>query len=102
MQQFVGQVVGEKLQRLGRVFAAGQQGVRALQGLVADLLTLAAHPGDGGLASGALPPAHEVRSEEHTSELQSLMRISYAVFCLKKKKQENKSNKGRHQKSLKN
>src|SRR3546814_7148208 len=30
--------------------------------------------------------AHEDRSEEHTSELQSLMRISYAVFCLKKKK----------------
>src|SRR3546814_3752668 len=30
--------------------------------------------------------ALEVRSEEHTSELQSLMRISYAVFCLKKKK----------------
>src|SRR3546814_5810311 len=30
-----------------------------------------------------------VRSEEHTSELQSLMRISYAVFCLKKKKQNN-------------
>src|SRR3546814_9528681 len=29
------------------------------------------------------------RSEEHTSELQSLMRISYAVFCLKKKKQYN-------------
>src|SRR3546814_1237972 len=29
--------------------------------------------------------AHGVRSEEHTSELQSLMRISYAVFCLKKK-----------------
>src|SRR3546814_3799683 len=28
----------------------------------------------------------EARSEEHTSELQSLMRISYAVFCLKKKK----------------
>src|SRR3546814_6065832 len=30
------------------------------------------------------------RSEEHTSELQSLMRISYAVFCLKKKRSENK------------
>src|SRR3546814_2887983 len=29
------------------------------------------------------------RSEEHTSELQSLMRISYAVFCLKKKKKKN-------------
>src|SRR3546814_9111992 len=31
------------------------------------------------------------RSEEHTSELQSLMRISYAVFCLKKKKQQNRA-----------
>src|SRR3546814_4436360 len=31
---------------------------------------------------------HEHRSEEHTSELQSLMRISYAVFCLKKKKRK--------------
>src|SRR3546814_8420486 len=29
---------------------------------------------------------HRIRSEEHTSELKSLMRISYAVFCLKKKK----------------
>src|SRR3546814_7090010 len=35
----------------------------------------------------ALEP-HVERSEEHTSELQSLMRISYAVFCLKKKKKE--------------
>src|SRR3546814_4452946 len=33
-----------------------------------------------------------LRSEEHTSELQSLMRISYAVFCLKKKKKTNKRN----------
>src|SRR3546814_7743899 len=58
-------------------------------------------PGAGGVASGA--PGHagigigdderglsrrlsRTRSEEHTSELQSLMRISYAVFCLKKKK----------------
>src|SRR3546814_2351353 len=32
--------------------------------------------------------ASEFRSEEHTSELQSLMRISYAVFCLKKKTQK--------------
>src|SRR3546814_4214311 len=37
-------------------------------------------------ASCALPTAEgQIRSEEHTSELQSLMRISYAVFCLKKK-----------------
>src|SRR3546814_4714678 len=35
------------------------------------------------------------RSEEHTSELQSLMRISYAVFCLKKKNKKKKRNKKR-------
>src|SRR3546814_8958316 len=35
------------------------------------------------------------RSEEHTSELQSLMRISYAVFCLKKKNKQNTSSKFR-------
>src|SRR3546814_5342189 len=34
-----------------------------------------------------------LRSEEHTSELQSLMRISYAVFCLKKKKKQHTNNK---------
>src|SRR3546814_4957728 len=34
------------------------------------------------------PVAPPARSEEHTSELQSLMRISYAVFCLKKKKND--------------
>src|SRR3546814_1020554 len=49
---------------------------------------------DGAIgASGAKRPAAKyqprARSEEHTSELQSLMRISYAVFCLKKKKEEN-------------
>src|SRR3546814_9696095 len=39
----------------------------------------------GKIAPSALRPRAD-RSEEHTSELQSLMRISYAVFCLKKKK----------------
>src|SRR3546814_11511044 len=39
------------------------------------------HPFSGWLANA-------MRSEEHTSELQSLMRISYAVFCLKKKKKQ--------------
>src|SRR3546814_18301406 len=46
-------------------------------------------PGVGhrGAAAGAAAAApRRPRSEEHTSELQSLMRISYAVFCLKKKK----------------
>src|SRR3546814_4987237 len=41
----------------------------------------------GSRAPGHPERGHTARSEEHTSELQSLMRISYAVFCLKKKKQ---------------
>src|SRR3546814_3434855 len=39
----------------------------------------------GRVARPSEPEAAVLRSEEHTSELQSLMRISYAVFCLKKK-----------------
>src|SRR3546814_7768354 len=39
-----------------------------------------------GCGAAGSPAARLRRSEEHTSELQSLMRISYAVFCLKKKK----------------
>src|SRR3546814_4593522 len=37
------------------------------------------------ILNSTVPQAQACRSEEHTSELQSLMRISYAVFCLKKK-----------------
>src|SRR3546814_10226327 len=40
----------------------------------------------GERESGPAPLVAKMRSEEHTSELQSLMRTSYAVFCLKKKK----------------
>src|SRR3546814_4137907 len=47
-------------------------------------------------AVAGIAPHIEDRSEEHTSELQSLMRISYAVFCLKKKKQQS------HIKSIQN
>src|SRR3546814_7316994 len=43
-------------------------------------------------AGPALSGAGKIRSEEHTSELQSLMRISYAVFCLKKKTKTEKCN----------
>src|SRR3546814_3685701 len=46
-------------------------------------------PPDGGTRDRSAPAGlrhRDARSEEHTSELQSLMRISYAVFCLKKKK----------------
>src|SRR3546814_8509379 len=42
-------------------------------------------PAESGGTSSAGPDLGPRRSEEHTSELQSLMRISYAVFCLKKK-----------------
>src|SRR3546814_8954909 len=42
------------------------------------------------LIDGEGAAAGQPRSEEHTSELQSLMRISYAVFCLKKKRKQKK------------
>src|SRR3546814_1666058 len=51
----------------------------AVEGVVADVLVVV--QGDGG----TVERQGIARSEEHTSELQSLMRISYAVFCLKKK-----------------
>src|SRR3546814_9804407 len=47
-------------------------------------------PGSVYYTTDGLRIAQHYRSEEHTSELQSLMRISYAVFCLKKKKNINK------------
>src|SRR3546814_5492336 len=54
---------------------------------------------DDGLApdeiAALLADAHG-RSEEHTSELQSLMRISYAVFCLKKKRKQTNTNAKQH------
>src|SRR3546814_5074707 len=54
--------------------------------------------GEFGLVgiSGVDPYGRE-RSEEHTSELQSLMRISYAVFCLKKKKTHNNLTNSQYQ-----
>src|SRR3546814_2434001 len=67
---------------------------------VAELVSgLARHPVSTTLALSLIarfPGALRlIRSEEHTSELQSLMRISYAVFCLKKKKQ-NHTNKSQY------
>src|SRR3546814_21084027 len=66
---------------------------RLLQGFarVLDLSALASIDADLATARASLAASRAdaerlTRSEEHTSELQSLMRISYAVFCLKKKK----------------
>src|SRR3546814_8173755 len=53
------------------------------QGREATPQTRAALAAERGDEAGGIPP---VRSEEHTSELQSLMRISYAVLCLEKKR----------------
>src|SRR3546814_6351538 len=56
------------------------------------------HKGSGSHLHSFLSCMHQcIRSEEHTSELQSLMRISYAVFCLKKK---NTNTKKLHKESL--
>src|SRR3546814_6445362 len=68
--------------RADAVLAQDVRDLVAFDGVVegGDLVTeLLGHIHDDGHLVGA------VRSEEHTSELQSLMRISYAVFCLKKK-----------------
>src|SRR3546814_3140328 len=66
---------------LGEIVAGIASGSRSLQADALDFLgdsaNYAISLGVAGMALG--------RSEEHTSELQSLMRISYAVFCLKKK-----------------
>src|SRR3546814_10846754 len=55
--------------------------VRRVRAVLADLLFVSLGHGDRDRGAGVRLD----RSEEHTSELQSLMRISYAVFCLKKK-----------------
>src|SRR3546814_8361609 len=64
------------------------------------LSRLGAGCADGGkcaqLHAVRQPAAGRPRSEEHTSELQSLIRISYAVFCLNKKKKPNKSSAQPH------
>src|SRR3546814_4774660 len=59
----------------GRIIAVGTTSLRLLESAAQDDGTIAPFAGDTA-----------IRSEEHTSELQSLMRIPYAVFCLKKKK----------------
>src|SRR3546814_2858243 len=66
-----------------RVEIASGQNIAAVPGNLAHLLTELVHQSGWGW-QGVFA---DWRSEEHTSELQSLMRISYAVFCLKKKKQ---------------
>src|SRR3546814_3709456 len=83
-EALVGGKVPESLDIVADLYAAGADPAVMVQ----DLLELAhfltrAKLVPQSLESPGLPETE--RSEEHTSELQSLMRISYAVFCLKKK-----------------
>src|SRR3546814_2057959 len=100
-QATVDGAVAADRQHLGRQVAddhlpgAGFQAVEDAKGDVAGAAggveQLQARPRVQPIDHGGLPQAvHAARSEEHTSELQSLMRISYAVFCLKKKNKTNK------------
>src|SRR3546814_1341134 len=74
-QQLVGDRVEEAPERRDLLHVAGQVAIEII--------------GDAGQDVAA--EGEPARSEEHTSELQSLMRISYAVFCLKKKKRHTRS-----------
>src|SRR3546814_8214737 len=87
--------VGAELSALAGIGAGEDDGDVVGQGrgcLQQDIEALAggelAHGEDGRARWDVAFVGRRQRSEEHTSELQSLMRISYAVFCLKKKKKE--------------
>src|SRR3546814_7959461 len=71
---------------LGNISAIGSPVKSATQPSGETNSRIAVNIGFGPVSNQWRVPAGTLRSEEHTSELQSLMRISYAVFCLKKKK----------------
>src|SRR3546814_3994301 len=75
---------GNRVRLAGAALAEQQQIATALDPVVAGSQGQEVRLADTG--GGVEIEGGEGRSEEHTSELQSLMRISYAVFCLKKKK----------------
>src|SRR3546814_8404019 len=93
------------MSRKAQLFRLAPGGIQRIDGCLADDGGAIAigndDPGAGGqeavllqiadTETGGDRPEVAVRSEEHTSELQSLMRNSYAVFCLKKKKQKIKN-----------
>src|SRR3546814_5317689 len=79
--------LGVEQQLLAKAVAGGAGALRSVEAEQARL-----DLGDGEAGDRAGEFFGEDRSEEHTSELQSLMRISYAVFCLKKKKTINSKN----------
>src|SRR3546814_7628743 len=85
-------VVGERRFALGTQIVAGVSDPIEVSAGYARIAEAAIEVGAAATVAefvarhGRVPDSELVRSEEHTSELQSLMRISYAVFCLKKKR----------------
>src|SRR3546814_2179282 len=82
--------------------ASGETGVAIDPSRTQSLGLRIAEARTGTLGSSLAAPGTIERSEEHTSELQSLMRISYAVFCLKKKTTRNNTHKKYRHTSLNN
>src|SRR3546814_5218951 len=83
-------VVGARLlqrEALRLEVTAAQRVLQRRHDLETEFLRIIPAGGLGRVRVGMVVAHVDVRSEEHTSELQSLMRISYAVFCLKKKRQ---------------
>src|SRR3546814_7273446 len=80
------QAVRERTPELAVLKCLGFTDRTVLALVLAEALLLCFLGGLAGMALASFATAALPRSEEHTSELQSLMRISYAVFCLKKKK----------------
>src|SRR3546814_5918157 len=85
----VADVAGERLRSIAAALLQRLQAAFGLAGSGGEVGKQLLQPAARGTQGGELAiQRHGItdRSEEHTSELQSLMRISYAVFCLKKKK----------------
>src|SRR3546814_1395907 len=82
----IGDIDGERLGLVGQQRINGRETVDILLA-EQDRRTLTFDIAEIGPMLGITDQLSEFRSEEHTSELPSLMRISYAVFCLKKKNQ---------------
>src|SRR3546814_4344600 len=83
----VGRAGGIQVPHHELVAGGANEGVQ-VRAVRAGAIAAERRPGPPDLFIGVFGGIVDVRSEEHTSELQSLMRISYAVFCLKKKKSQ--------------
>src|SRR3546814_2362847 len=87
--ELVARRVGDSVDGLAGISANVVEQVGAALGEIAELVEVELADVLQRVAADVAGEADHRRSEEHTSELQSLMRISYAVFCLKKKKKQN-------------